>query len=99
MVLSTLAPNSAGFSFSLATWLRTKTVRIGKVLALVGPHSAISTASFSKASGTGLSRKALWVRASRKSWSSAAGLRVGVSAMVSIFLAVFSIGVLQRDCL
>ena len=71
MVLSTLPGASAGRSRSFASAERMNTIRIGETLALVGPILARSTASRSKASGTGRSSQPLWVRASRNSRSRA----------------------------
>src|SRR5712671_4690437 len=71
IVFSTLPAASAGRSRSLAPGERTNTMRIGETLALVGPIFARSTASRSKAAGTGRSCQPLWVRASRNSLSSA----------------------------
>ena len=55
IVLSTLPASNAVFSFSLASFVLTKTSRIGQQLALVGPHLHRSKIRSSRLSSTGLS--------------------------------------------
>ncbi len=66
MVLSTLPAISAGLSLALASGDLTNTIRIGQVLAEVGPSFARSYTCRRRSSSTGLGSQAEWVRASRK---------------------------------
>ncbi len=76
MVLSTLPASSAGFSFSFAAFDLTNTIRIGHMLADVGPHlRQVVDLPRASASSTGLSSQTLCVRAWRKMRSRASSLR------------------------
>src|SRR5919197_2495633 len=70
IVFSRFVGLSAGRSFSLPSFERTKTKRAGCEFALVGPHFISSCSCLSVASLTGLSVNTLCVRALRKIRSS-----------------------------